>query len=91
MVSAVLLRALWAVGLFLLAIILGITGRYYFTNAQVLCERFAQGAEKMPAIVRLLSPPRFFRSRSCNAVIRVYDQDGNVVETHEHADDFKEC
>jgi hypothetical protein len=24
------------------------------------------------------------------AVIRVYDAAGNVIETHEHADDFKE-
>jgi hypothetical protein len=31
-----------------------------------------------------------FRSRSCNAVIRVYDEAGNVIETHEHAGDFKE-
>jgi hypothetical protein len=23
-------------------------------------------------------------------VIRVYDEAGNVIETHEHADDFKE-
>ena len=31
-----------------------------------------------------------FRSRSHNAVIRVYDDAGNVMETHEHAGDFKE-
>ena len=30
------------------------------------------------------------RSRSHDAVIRVYDQAGNVIETHEHAGDFKE-
>ena len=29
-------------------------------------------------------------SRSHDAVIRVYDEAGNVVETHEHAGDFKE-
>ena len=29
-------------------------------------------------------------SRSCDAVIRVYDAAGNVIETHEHADEFKE-
>jgi hypothetical protein len=29
-------------------------------------------------------------SRSRNAVIRVYDDAGNVVETHEHKGDFKE-
>ena len=30
------------------------------------------------------------RSRSHDAVIRVYDEAGNVIETHEHAGDFKE-
>jgi hypothetical protein len=30
------------------------------------------------------------RSRSHNAVIRVYDEAGNVIETHQHAGDFKE-
>jgi hypothetical protein len=29
-------------------------------------------------------------SRSHDAVIRVYDEAGNVIETHEHAGDFKE-
>jgi hypothetical protein len=29
-------------------------------------------------------------SRSHDAVIRVYDEGGNVIETHEHAGDFKE-
>jgi hypothetical protein len=31
-----------------------------------------------------------FYSRSHHAVIRVYDGIGNVIETHEHAGDFKE-
>ena len=31
-----------------------------------------------------------FRSRSHRAVIRVYDEAGNVIETHEQAGDFKE-
>jgi hypothetical protein len=31
-----------------------------------------------------------FRSRSYDAVIRVYDEAGNVIETHEHAGEFKE-
>jgi hypothetical protein len=31
-----------------------------------------------------------FRSRSHDAVIRVYDEAGNVIETHEHVGDFKE-
>ena len=30
------------------------------------------------------------RSRSHRAVIRVYDDAGNVMETHQHAGDFKE-
>jgi hypothetical protein len=29
-----------------------------------------------------------FRSRSHNAVIRVYDEAGDVIETHEHAGDL---
>ena len=31
-----------------------------------------------------------FRSRSHDAVIRVYDEAGNVIETHERIGDFKE-
>jgi hypothetical protein len=31
-----------------------------------------------------------FRSRSDRAVIRVYDLAGNMIETHEHAGEFKE-
>ena len=31
-----------------------------------------------------------FYSRSHHAVIRVYDNVGNVIETDEHASDFKE-
>ncbi|MFZ0918044.1 MAG: hypothetical protein WAN04_14220 [Candidatus Udaeobacter sp.] len=31
-----------------------------------------------------------FFSRSRDAVIRVYDAAGNVIETHEHAGEFKE-
>ena len=31
-----------------------------------------------------------FYSRSHDAVIRVYDAAGNVIETHEHTGDFKE-
>ena len=30
------------------------------------------------------------RSRSHKAAIRVYDEAGNVIETHEHAGEFKE-
>jgi len=31
-----------------------------------------------------------FYSRSHDAMIRVYDAAGNVIEPHEHAGDFKE-
>ena len=31
-----------------------------------------------------------FESRSHDAVIRVYDEAGNVIETHEHMDEFTE-
>jgi hypothetical protein len=31
-----------------------------------------------------------FYSRSHHAIIRVYDDAGNVIETHEHKGDFKE-
>jgi hypothetical protein len=31
-----------------------------------------------------------FRSRSHEAVIRVYDEAGNVIETHEQKGDFRE-
>jgi len=32
----------------------------------------------------------FRAERSHDAVIRVYDESGNVIETYEHAGDFKE-
>jgi len=31
-----------------------------------------------------------FRSRSHDAVIRVYDEAGNVIEAHEHKGEFRE-
>jgi hypothetical protein len=31
-----------------------------------------------------------FYSRSHDAVIRVYDEAGNLIETHEHTGEFKE-
>jgi hypothetical protein len=41
------------------------------------------------AIDHAISYARFY-SRSHLAVIRVYDESGNVIETHEYAGDFKE-
>ena len=41
------------------------------------------------AIANAIDYAKFY-SRSHDAVIRVYDESGNVIATHEHADDFKE-
>jgi hypothetical protein len=41
------------------------------------------------AIANAIGYAKFY-SRSHDAVIRVYDVAGNVIETHEHAGDFKE-
>ncbi len=45
---------------------------------------------RTPGAVRNAIGSAGFYSRSDNAVIRVYDEEGNVIETHEHAGDFKE-
>jgi hypothetical protein len=41
------------------------------------------------AIIDAIDHAKFF-SRSHDAVIRIYDAAGNVIETHEHASEFKE-
>jgi hypothetical protein len=41
------------------------------------------------AVRHAMGYAKFF-SRSHDAVIRVYDETGNVIETHEHGGDFKE-
>jgi hypothetical protein len=41
------------------------------------------------AIRNAVNYARFY-SRSHHAVIRVYDEAGNVIETHEHAGQFKD-
>ena len=41
------------------------------------------------AISNAIGYSKFF-SRSHDAVIRVYDEADNVIETHEHKGDFKE-
>jgi hypothetical protein len=41
------------------------------------------------AISNAVHSAKFF-SNSHDAVIRVYDEAGNVLETHEHTGDFKE-
>jgi hypothetical protein len=41
------------------------------------------------AITNAIGYAKFF-SRSHDATIRVYDEAGNVIQTHEHKGDFKE-
>ena len=41
------------------------------------------------AVSNTIGYAKFYR-RSHDAVIRVYDEAGNVIPTHEHAGDFKE-
>jgi hypothetical protein len=41
------------------------------------------------AVSNAINDARFY-SRSHDAVIRVFDETGNVIETHEHRGDFKE-
>jgi hypothetical protein len=41
------------------------------------------------AVSNAIGYAKFF-SRSQDAAVRVYDEAGNVIETHEHAGDFKE-
>jgi len=41
------------------------------------------------AVTNAVGDAKFF-SRSHHAVIRVYDAAGNVIDTNEHAGDFKE-
>jgi hypothetical protein len=40
------------------------------------------------AISNAIGCAKFF-SRSSDAVIHVYDESGNVIQTHEHKGDFK--
>ena len=44
---------------------------------------------ELDAISNAIGNARFY-SRSHDAVIRVYDDAGNVIQTHEHKGDFKE-
>jgi hypothetical protein len=44
---------------------------------------------ELHAISNAIGYATFF-SRSHDAVIRVYDEAGNVIETHEHKGDFRE-
>jgi hypothetical protein len=59
-------------------------------SASVALARWLQNDYGKPdAIANAIGYAKFF-SRSHDAVIRVYDGAGNVIETHEQAGDFKE-
>jgi hypothetical protein len=45
--------------------------------------------QELNAISNAVGYAKFY-SRSHDAVIRVYDDAGNVIETHDHVGDFKE-
>jgi hypothetical protein len=51
---------------------------------------FGRGWYGGPEAIRNAIGYAQFYSRSHDAVIRVYDAAGNVIETHEHAGEFKE-
>jgi hypothetical protein len=53
------------------------------------CRSVACGYAEPNAIRNAIDHAKFF-SRSYRAVIRVYNDAGNVIETHEHTGDFKE-
>jgi hypothetical protein len=57
-------------------------------SSPMFCRSVAYGTAKC-AIANAIAYAHFY-SRSDNAVIRVYHNAGNVIETHEHAGDFKE-
>jgi hypothetical protein len=52
------------------------------------CHSVACGTASPNAIINAIGYAKFY-SRSHDAVIRVYDETGNVIETHEHAGEFK--
>jgi hypothetical protein len=53
------------------------------------CHSVGFGNAQLNAISNAIGYAKFY-SRAHDAVIRVYDESENVVETHEHAGDFKE-
>ena len=52
------------------------------------CHSVACGNGEPDAVNNAINYAKFC-SRSPRAVIRVYDEVGNVIETHEHAGEFK--
>src|SRR5215467_2561868 len=53
-----------------------------------LCNHLQSAAAYLLPMLRIIDTAQHC-SRSHDAVIRVYDDTGNVIETHEHKGDFK--
>jgi hypothetical protein len=53
------------------------------------CHSVGCGTSRPNAVTNAIGYAEFY-SRSHDAVIRVYDDAGNVMETHEHKGDFRE-
>jgi hypothetical protein len=53
------------------------------------CHSVGCGTVSPDAVSNAIGYAEFY-NRSHDAVIRVYDETGNVIETHEHKGDFKE-
>jgi len=56
----------------------------------VRLDELQQGDDATLRVTDAQAITRTNRTRSHDAVIRVYDAAGNVIETHEHKGDFKE-
>jgi hypothetical protein len=64
-------------------------GRDLFTLFFVQSQETSALPRQPNAVSNVIDYAKFF-SRSRDAVIRVYDAAGKVIETHEHKGDFKE-
>jgi hypothetical protein len=63
-----------------------------FCGVDLICDVLPYGRlwyGEPNAVANGINYAKFF-SRSHDAVIRVYDEEGNLIETHEHEGDFKE-
>jgi len=66
------------------------SARGYSAVCQSTCGKLAVGLARDGEQITIGNQVSKVPSRSHDAVIRVYDAAGNVVETHEHKGDFKE-
>ena len=51
--------------------------------------QYCRASNRAPHGINAIGYPKFC-SRSHDVVIRVFDESGNVIETHEHRGNFKE-